>query len=126
MGYIPKSWRAVAGKLEPVSQPEGPFTVPALPTAIAQAEIHSDTIIRVGTMLGNLAGRECFTLQDVAHAAGLDAGFFNTPRGSVEFRAVMKRLLLSGRIVAGTKGPGGGQIAARIESAAAELEGLDF
>lgn len=124
-GYIPKSWRVVAGRLEPVSQPASKLEV-VLPQTIADAKVHDETIVTVGGVVAALNGRTQFTLADVADAAGLDRSFFNTPRGSVEFRAVMKKLLVSGRIVAGVKGRSGGEIAAQVEAIADELDGLDF
>lgn len=126
VGYIPKAWRAVTKKLDPIKQPSAPFAVPQLPEGISNAEIHADTTLTVGAALANLAGRTQFTLADVATACGLDAGFFNTPRGSVEFRGVMKQLLLSGRIAAGTKGRSGGEIGGLIDEVANEVSTLDW
>ena len=125
-GYIPKAWRPVAKVLEPKSQPSKPFAVPALPDVIGNAPVHDDTRLTVAATLANLAGRTHFTLADVATAAGLDASFFNTPRGSVEFRGVMRNLLVSGRITAGQKGRSGGEIGEQIESVAAQVAELDW
>lgn len=126
VGYIPKAWRTVAKKLDPAKQPQGPFVVPSLPEAIGNAPVHEDTRLTVAATLANLAGRTHFTLADIAIAAGLDVGFFNTPRGSVAFRGVMKNLLLSGRITAGQKGRSGGEVGEQIEAAADEVAELDW
>lgn len=121
--YIPKAWRPFVGKLEPVASPVGPVASKQLPPSIGNAQCWDGSPSKrsVQEFFDKLEGGTEFTLADLALAAGLASDKLNQPIGTVEFRGVVRSLMLGGRIVPGRKGRSGGNVAAEIKDISDEI-----
>lgn len=127
--YIPKNWRSVTKSIDPKSKPTSSIPkglAAKLPASMDAYAYKGRSSLTVRQLIEKLEGRTTFTLAEVAELLELDnANRIAVPAGSPEFRAIIGKLMLAGRVTAGSRGRSA-NVAEATTAAVAELDNLDF